>query len=75
MVLDPRRAKRWPLLALSLLCIVPAGGAYIWQFAQGLRGSDLLGFAAAWVAVPLGAGLLFLFAYLKPAKGTGNTPL
>jgi hypothetical protein len=65
-MLDPRRAKRWPLLLLSLLCILPAGAAYIWQYANGLRGSDLLGFAAAWVAVPLGAGLLLLFGYLNP---------
>lgn len=68
-VLDPSRARRWPWIALALLCIVPAGGAYLWQFTRGgLRGTELLEFAAQWVALPLAAGLLFLFAYLNPAK-------
>jgi hypothetical protein len=64
-VLDPSRARRWPLLVLALLCILPAGGAYLWQFFHGLRGPELLGFAAQWVALPLGIGLLFLFGYLN----------
>jgi hypothetical protein len=67
-LLDPRRARRWPMLALALLCIVPAGVAYIWQFAHGLRGADLVGFAAQWVAIPLGMGLLLLFGYLQVPK-------
>lgn len=67
-LLDPARARRWPWLLLALLCSVPAGGAYLWRFASGLRGPELLEFAAQWVAVPLAVGLIFLFVYLNPRK-------
>jgi hypothetical protein len=67
-LLDPARARRWPLLILALLCIVPAGAAYFWQFFHGLRGPDLVAFTTQWIVVPLGAGLLLLFAYLNPAS-------
>jgi hypothetical protein len=67
-LLDPSRARRWPWLALALLCIVPAGAAYFWHYFHGLRGPDLVGFAAEWVAAPLAVGLLLLFAYLSPER-------
>lgn len=67
-VLDPSRARRWPWLLLTLLCILPAGSAYIWKYAHGLRGEELISFAAQWVAVPLGVGLIFLFVYLNKPR-------
>ena len=68
-LLDPGRARRWPLLVLALLVIIPAAVAYFWQYAHDVRGPALVGFAAEWVAIPLAVGLLLLFAYLnKPPR-------
>jgi hypothetical protein len=65
-VLEPRRAGKWWLLLLALLCVLGAGLAYGWQWRAGLRGVDLLGFTAKWLCGPFAAGLLLLFAYFKP---------
>lgn len=68
-LLDPKRARRWPWLVLALLCILPAGAGYFWQYAHGVRGPELVGFTTQWVAAPLGVGMLFLFVYLNPQQG------
>ena len=67
-VLEPKRARKWWLLLLSLLCVLGAGLAYGWQYRAGLRGIELLGFTAKWLCIPFGAGLLLLFAYFTPSK-------
>jgi len=65
-VLPPSRARRWWVLALALLLVAGAGGVHLWQWLDGLRGHELLEFFTFYLALPLAAGMLLLFAYLKP---------
>ncbi len=67
-VLDPRRAGKWWLLTLALLCVLGAGIAYAWQWRAGVRGVELLGFTAKYLCAPFAAGLLLLFAYFTPPR-------
>lgn len=58
----------WLLLIAAVLALA-AGGAYLWQWRQGLRGVDLLGFTSVWVALPLALALILMFAYFsRPAR-------
>jgi TRAP-type C4-dicarboxylate transport system permease small subunit len=63
------RARPTWLLVASAVIAVAAGGAYLWKWQQGLRGTDLLGFTALWVAVPLALSLILMFFYFnKPVR-------
>lgn len=66
--LSPQRSRRWWVLALALLLVVGAGVLHLRQWLAGVRGHELLEYFTIWLALPLAAGMLLLFAYLKPAS-------
>jgi hypothetical protein len=67
-LLSPDRTRRWWMLALALVLTVGVALAYYLRSRGSASGQELLEFFTVWLAVPLGVGLLLLFAYLRPPK-------
>lgn len=64
-LLPAGRAGRWWVLLLAVLLVAGVGIAHLIQWRHGLRGHELLQFFTIYLAVPLAAGMLLLFAYLR----------
>jgi hypothetical protein len=64
-LLPAGRAGRWWVLLLAVLLAVGVGIAHLIQWQRGLRGHELLQFFTIYLAVPLAAAMLLLFAYLR----------
>ena len=57
----------WMLWCAAILAVA-AGSAYLYQWSQGMRGTDLLGFTTIWVAAPFAISLLMMFSYFNKQK-------
>lgn len=68
-LLPAGRAGRWWMLLLAVLLVVGVGLAHLIQWQRGLRGHELLQFFTVYLALPLAAGMLLLFAYLRQPPG------
>lgn len=55
---------KWLLISSATLAVL-AGGAYLWKWLAGVRGADLLGFTALWIAVPLALSMILMFFYFN----------
>lgn len=65
----PAGGKPAWLLFVAALIAVAAGAAYLTAWMRGLRETELLGFTAIWVAIPLAVSLILMFSYLnRPAR-------
>jgi hypothetical protein len=52
-----------------VVLVIGAGVAHLIQWRNGLRGHELLEFFTIYLALPMAAGILLLFAYLRNPPG------